>query len=140
MLMQMFKNKHFNVLMIITLLFAILDVGCSMKTVGKAYIDSYTLKGMVFYNGEQVINGQLINVIKKDTITIVNGCYETEIKWATSERNYWVYISENRAYNQKYIIIKYNDKVLKIKNKWKKYGLKNFKRDQPQERLFDLHF
>ncbi|MDF1674971.1 MAG: hypothetical protein P1U44_04570 [Vicingaceae bacterium] len=109
----------------ILLIIAFLTVGILNA---KGYEGEYIVEGIMYDKNTKkpipnevfVINGNKVN-------TNQQGKYSIKIKWTTacpSDLNYFERKRFIRKNNPSYILFSFNMKSKRVKNKWRKYGLK----------------
>ena len=124
---------------ILTILFF---VCLSTATFSKGGSGTYYIKGTAYGADKIVLNN--VDLLVDGTVvkTNDNGQFEIAVQWesACPSQKIKKYRHNNKILNPKYIVIRYGDKELKLKNRWKKYGDLFSKSKDKVTRKKDLHF
>lgn len=93
----------------------------------KGYEGEYTIKGIMYGDNNTPLVNQTFIVNGKEVRTDSEGNYLLKIKWSTicpSSLSYFKRRKFIKEVNPKHLVFQYNNKNQKVKNKWKKFGLK----------------
>lgn len=112
----------------------------------KMYEGRYTLLGYAISEENVIIKNAMLIVNDKDTIyTDHRGIFTYEIRWVARPNLLGYIFFPNQSFNQKnqnqgQLSFRLGETKTIIKNKWRKYGLRNYKRNRPEIRLANLYF
>ena len=139
-----FRTQQRTMKQILIILFLI---SLTTGAFAKGFTGSYYIKGTAFNKNKTILKNVNFTVKIGSTIKTVttddNGLFEIEIHWENacpSLRTFEQHKCDNKKLNPEFIYISYEDKEIKLNNKWKKYLISFPKSKEKSIRKKDLNF